>query len=170
VPVPGRERQKKKRLSHYQLSSVRSWFLNILVSVEINGKKQTMLAIIDRDSQWSYILKKMALEMGCQPSSLRGLYTPYWRGLSKRMECVCYDLPIDRCPRSSIFVFDNQQITFNWNWLTLAVSALNDTFCSLLTLHKSTRQYLKSIIGTLNPFSLTNLDFAMIFWPDQHCL
>jgi len=34
-------------------------------------------------------------------------------GLSKRMEHLYYDLPIDRCPRFSILVFDNKQITFN---------------------------------------------------------
>ena len=34
-------------------------------------------------------------------------------GVSKRMEHLYFDLPIDRCPRFSILVFDNKQITFN---------------------------------------------------------
>ena len=33
--------------------------------------------------------------------------------LSKRMERLCYNLPIDRCPMFSILVLDKQPITFN---------------------------------------------------------
>jgi predicted aconitase len=44
----------------------------ILVSLEAHRKKHTVRVIIDTGSQWSYILKKTALGMGCQLSSLRG--------------------------------------------------------------------------------------------------
>jgi len=56
----------------------------ILVSLEVHGEKHTVRAIIDTGSQWSYILKKTALEMGCQLSSLRRWYTPYLEGVCPR--------------------------------------------------------------------------------------
>ena len=56
----------------------------ILLSLEVNWKKRTMVAIIDTGCWQSYILKKTVLEMGCQACSLRGWYTPYLEGVYAR--------------------------------------------------------------------------------------
>ena len=45
---------------------------NILVSVEVNRKKWTVMAYIETGSYRLHILKKRTLEMGYNPSSLRG--------------------------------------------------------------------------------------------------
>ena len=97
----------------------------ILVSLEVHWKKWTMIAIIDTVSQWPYILKMTALEMGCHPSSLRGWYTP-WGVCLRVWNIFVMTSQTDRC--HSVFPL--------WS---LTTNQLNLTELSLLMLlqHKT---------------------------------
>ena len=54
----------------------------ILVSFEVNWTNRTARAITDTDSKPSYVLKKTALEMGCQPvKSQRVIHSLFGGGL-----------------------------------------------------------------------------------------
>ena len=123
------------------------------------GKFGSPLEEVDNDSYYRHSfpvalhLEDDSIRNGMSSvKSERVIHSLFGGGLSEEMESLCYDLPTDRCPRFSILILDNQQITFNWTQLTWALSALNDTFCSLFSLRKSMGQDLKSIIGTSKNF------------------
>ena len=72
---------------------------NILVSLEVHRKKQTMIAILDTFRTVVH-LEEDGIRNGMSTvKSERVIHSLFEGGLSKRMERLCYDHPVDRCLR-----------------------------------------------------------------------